>query len=85
MSKEVVNKLHAEVVKAIAVPSVKELYIAQSGELVGTSPEEFSKLIRNELQRWAEVVKAAGITLEQKCGIVQPDLPPNGIVNLSQS
>lgn len=64
MPKEVVNKLHAEVVKALAVPSVKERYIAQGAELVGSSPEEFSILIRNELRRWAEVIKSAGITPE---------------------
>lgn len=62
MPKEVVNQLHAEMVKAIAVPSVKERFIAQGGELVGSSPEEFSKLIRNELRLWAEVVRSAGIT-----------------------
>lgn len=62
MPKEIVNKLHAEVVKALAVPSVKDRFIAQGGELVGSSPEEFSRLIRNDLRRWAEVVKSAGIT-----------------------
>lgn len=60
MPKEVVNKLHAEVAKALAVPSVKERF--QGSELVGSSPEEFSKHIRNEVRRWAEVIKSAGIT-----------------------
>ncbi len=64
MPKEVVNKLHAEVIKALAMPSVRERYIAQGGEVVGSSPEEFSKHIRNELQRWAEVIKSAGIAPE---------------------
>jgi tripartite-type tricarboxylate transporter receptor subunit TctC len=64
MPKEVVIKLHAEVVKAIAVPSVKERFTTQGGEPVGSSPEEFSNLIRNELRRWAEVIKSAGITPE---------------------
>ena len=64
MPKEVVNKLHAEVVKALAVPSVKERFIAQGGELTGNSPEDFSKHIGNELQRWSKVIKSAGITTE---------------------
>ncbi len=64
MSKEVVNKLHAEVVKALAVASVKGQFIEQDAELVGNSPEEFSKLIRNELQLWARVMKSAGITAQ---------------------
>jgi tripartite-type tricarboxylate transporter receptor subunit TctC len=64
MPKEIVNKLHTEVVKAIAVPSVKERFITQGGEPVGSSPEEFSTLVRNELRRWAEVIKSAGNTPE---------------------
>jgi len=61
MPKAVVNKLHVEVVRALAVPSLKEMFLAQDAELVGSSPEEFSKLIRSELQLWAKVVKSAGI------------------------
>ncbi len=64
MPKAVANKLHAEVVKALAVPSVKERFIAQGGELVGSSPQEFAKLIRDEMRRWAGVIKSAGITPE---------------------
>jgi tripartite-type tricarboxylate transporter receptor subunit TctC len=64
LPKEVVTKVHAETLKALTVPSVKERFLAQGAELVGSSPEEFSKLIRDELRRWAEVVKAAGITPE---------------------
>lgn len=64
LPKSVVNKLHAEVVKALAVPAVRDQFVALSADLVGGSPEEFSRLIRAEVQRWAEVVKAAGITPE---------------------
>lgn len=64
MPMEVVNKLHAEVVKALAVPSVKDRFVAEDSELVGSSPEDFSKHIRNEIRRWAEAIKSAGITPE---------------------
>ena len=62
MPKAIVNKLHAEVVKALAAPSVKDQFIRQDAEFVGSSPAEFSKLIHNELQLWAKVIKSAGIT-----------------------
>ena len=62
--KEVVNKLRAEVVKALVVPSVKDRLIAQGGELVGSTPNEYSELIRSEMRRWAGVIKSAGITPE---------------------
>jgi len=64
LPREVVNKVHAEVVKAVSLPSVKERYLAQGAEVVGSSPQEFSKYIRDELKRWGEVIKSAGITLE---------------------
>lgn len=64
MPREVVNKLNAEAVKALAVPSVKAALIAGGGELVGSSQEEFSTYIRSEMQRWAQVIKSAGITAE---------------------
>jgi len=64
MPKHVVDKLHAEVVKALAVPAVRERFVAQGAEVVGSSPQEFSAYIRDEVRRWADVTKAAGITPE---------------------
>jgi tripartite-type tricarboxylate transporter receptor subunit TctC len=64
LSTEVVARVRAETARALSVPLVKERFLAQGAELVGGSPEDFSKLIRSELKRWAEVVKAAGITPE---------------------
>ncbi len=64
LPRDVVNKLHAEAVKALASPSLQAQFAAQGAEPVGSTPEEFSRLIRSELQRWGEVVKAAGMTPE---------------------
>jgi tripartite-type tricarboxylate transporter receptor subunit TctC len=62
MPKALVEKLHAEVVRTLAIPSVSDRFVAQDAEMVGSRPEEFLKLIRNELELWAEVIKLAGIT-----------------------
>jgi tripartite-type tricarboxylate transporter receptor subunit TctC len=62
MNKTLVNKLHSEVLRTLAIPSVKERFVGQDAEMVGSSPEEFLKLIRNELKLWAEVIELAGIT-----------------------
>lgn len=64
MPKKLVSTLNAEAIKATAVPSVKERFIAQGAEVVGSSPEDFTKYIRSELQRWTAVIKAAGVTPE---------------------
>jgi tripartite-type tricarboxylate transporter receptor subunit TctC len=61
---EIVARVHAETVKALAVPSLKERYLVQGSEPVGSGPEAFSKLVRDELRRWAEVVQTAGFTPE---------------------
>ena len=61
---EIVNRLHAEFAKALAAPAVKDPIIAQGTELVGSNPEEFAAYIRSEVQRWTEVIKSAGITIE---------------------
>jgi len=62
--KAVVDKLRAEVVKALAVPAVRDQLISLNAEAVGSSPEEFAKFIRAEIQRWSGVIKSAGITPE---------------------
>ena len=59
--KPVVNRLHAEVVKAIAVASVKERFKEQDAELIGSSPDAFAKLLASEVQRWAQIIQSAGI------------------------
>ena len=64
MPKEAVKKLHAEVVKALTVRSVKERLTGLGAEPVGSSPEEFSRYIRSEIQRWAKVIKFAKVRVE---------------------
>ena len=61
LSKTLTYKLHGEVVKMLAVPAVQERFAAQDAELVGSRPEAFSKLLASEIQRWAGVIRSAGI------------------------
>jgi len=64
LPRNVVTRLHSEVVKALTLPSVKERYAAQDAELVGSAPEEYAELLRNEVRRWSEVVKTSGIAID---------------------
>lgn len=64
MPREVVNALNQETVKALATQSVREKFTAQSAEVVASTPEAFGAHIRREMQRWGEVIKAAGIVPE---------------------
>ncbi len=60
----IINKLHAEVVKALQVPEVRERLASQGAEPVGSTPEEYDAFVRSEIAKWGKVVKEAGITPE---------------------
>jgi tripartite-type tricarboxylate transporter receptor subunit TctC len=59
--KRVIARLHAEIVKAASAPEVAERFARQGAEVRTSSPEQFSKIIKAEVAKWAKVVKAAGI------------------------
>ncbi len=58
--REAVNRLHGDVVKALATPEVKERLVALGLDPVGSTPEQFGAWIRDEISRWSKVVKASG-------------------------
>ena len=58
--RDVVNTLSGAITKATRSPDTRQRLLDQGAEPVGNSPEEFSKLLREELARWAEVVKISG-------------------------
>jgi len=62
--KEIVQKLNAEVIKILAMPDVRERFLAQGVEPQGSTPEQFAEHIRSEMAKWAKVVKDAGVTAE---------------------
>lgn len=58
---EIVRRVHAEVVKALAVPEVRK-HLAENGLVpVGSSPEEFAEFLRNDIARQASIAKQIGI------------------------
>jgi tripartite-type tricarboxylate transporter receptor subunit TctC len=59
----IVNKLHREVVKVIAMPDIQKAFAAQAAVPVGNSPAEFRAFIEAEIKRWKEVAQAAKISL----------------------
>lgn len=61
MPADVLAQANAQVVKALAVPSVKDWFASQDAETVGSSPADFTKFFHDEVQRWGDVIKVAGI------------------------
>jgi tripartite-type tricarboxylate transporter receptor subunit TctC len=62
--REVVARLNVELQKVLANPEVKAQFAAQSNDPLPGSPEQFANVIREDVQRWARVVKTAGIKSE---------------------
>ena len=59
--REIVERLHAEVRKALAAPEMRERFESAGAEPVGNSPEEFAAQIRADIEKWGKVVRAADI------------------------
>ena len=62
--KYALDKLHAALMKVIAMPDVKERLAQGALEPAPMTQQAFRKLIADELTRWALVVKSAGVKAE---------------------
>jgi len=60
----IIARLHAEAAKALKSDEMKEKLALDGAQPVGSTPAEFAALIRRELDKWARVVRAAGIELQ---------------------
>ena len=58
--KEIVHTLSTAIVRATRDADTRRRLLEQGAVPVGSTPEEFSKLLREEVARWAEVVKISG-------------------------
>ena len=58
---DIIARIHAEAAKALSAHDVKEKLANDGAEPVGNSPAEFAAHIKNELEKWTKVAKAAGI------------------------
>ena len=62
--KEVIRKLHQTLAATLAAPALRDQLIAQGAEPVASSPEEFARFMRAESDKWARVIKSAGVTAD---------------------
>jgi tripartite-type tricarboxylate transporter receptor subunit TctC len=60
---DVLDKLHSETVKTLAMPAVRKKFDELGLEPVGNTPAEFAAIIRKETPEWAKVIRDAGIKL----------------------
>ena len=60
----VVQRLNAEFVKALQQPDLRQRLAGQGAEPLTSSPEEFAAYLRSEIDKWAGVVKTAGMKVD---------------------
>ncbi|MDB5902612.1 MAG: hypothetical protein JWM26_1490 [Betaproteobacteria bacterium] len=59
-SKDIVNRLHKESVRILALPEVRDRMASEGADFVGDTPEQFTAFIRSEMDKWGRAVKASG-------------------------
>ena len=60
--KDILARMHSEVMKLLALPEVKARFAAVGFDVVGSTPEKFGALIDRELAKWRKVVQDAGMS-----------------------
>ena len=60
----IIGKLNVEINAALADPKMKARFADLGGMVLPGSPADFGKLIRDETEKWAKVIRAANIKLE---------------------
>lgn len=60
----IVAKMQKAVAQTIQLPDVKQKLLEQGGDTVGSTPEYLERVVKSELRKWPEVVKAAKIRVD---------------------
>ena len=61
---EIVDRLHKEINGGLADAGLKMRFAELGSEVIASSPDEFAKLIAKDTEKWAKVIKSAGIKAE---------------------
>ena len=64
VSKEILTKLNVEFNRALSLLDVKERLSALAMEAGGGSPDDFARFIKADTEKWARIIKEAGITMQ---------------------
>jgi tripartite-type tricarboxylate transporter receptor subunit TctC len=60
----VIDRLYREISRVLHMPDMQERLAAEGTEVVDGTPEVFAAHIKSETEKWAKVIKAAGIKPE---------------------
>ncbi len=60
----IIERLHAEAVKAVRAPEIERRMEAEATDVVGNTPREFSAQVRAEYEKWRSLVTRAGLRIQ---------------------
>ena len=58
--RDIANKISADIVRVLKAPDMRERFVSQGADPVGSTPEEFGAHMKSETAKWARLVKASG-------------------------
>lgn len=64
LSRELVTKVNADIVAILAAPDMKERLAGSGADPAPTTPEEFARLVRDEIAKWSKVVAESGAKID---------------------
>ena len=64
VAREVINRLHAEIARTLAQPDLKQWLLDSGSDIIGSSPEDADRHLRDEVAKWERVVRAANVKAE---------------------
>ena len=59
--RETVNRLNADILKAMQLADVRQRLIDGGSDLIGSTPEAAERFLREEVEKWGKVVRVANV------------------------
>ena len=62
--KDIITRLNQEIARGYSAPDVRERLLREGNDVVLNTPEQFDIFFRGEMDKWAKVIRAAGIAIQ---------------------
>lgn len=59
--REIISRLHQEIVKVVQSPEIRSRLASEGAAVAGTTPEQYAKVIRSDVEKWARIIKDLGL------------------------
>jgi tripartite-type tricarboxylate transporter receptor subunit TctC len=59
--RNIISKLNSEIISVLKKQEITKKLNAMGADVATTTPDEFGKIVRDEIKRWAKVIQATGV------------------------